>query len=197
MAGNEFRYKEVASRCRGRIDIRHRFDSEPFKSLSDSGGWMPTVHASLEGDCQLQYAGLVLSLPGSDDQGWHTDGEHLFPGFGHHTPPHAVTVFVPLVNLTEANGCPQFFVGSHVEAVATALSEGTETDPPVTAELSTGSALIFDYRLVHRGTGNSTAGMMTRSCSPARRGNAAADSSHGNTDTCRASVSPDDMSRGR
>jgi ectoine hydroxylase-related dioxygenase (phytanoyl-CoA dioxygenase family) len=118
---------------------------------------MPTVHASLEGDCQLQYAGLVLSLPGSDDQGWHTDGEHLFPGFGHHTPPHAVTVFVPLVNLTEANGCPQFFVGSHVEAVATALSEGTETDPPVTAELSTGSALIFDYRLVHRGTGNSTA----------------------------------------
>ena len=170
-SGEEFVYTEVASRCRGRIDIKYKFDQELFAKLgNETGGWLDVVKEVLGSDCRMQYAGqcvgytafaydhiclhdpcllrlasstsllparpsismltwgycygmvrcgavgagLVLSLPGSDDQGWHTDGEHLFPGLDHHTPPYAVTVFVPLVDLTAANGTPEFFLGSQL-----------------------------------------------------------------------------------
>jgi hypothetical protein len=39
-------------------------------------------------------------------------------------------VFVPLVDLTEVVGSPEFFLGSQVEESATELTRGVETDPP-------------------------------------------------------------------
>ena len=67
--------------------------------------WLMTyVHNVMRG--LTSSVGIGHKRPGSDDQGWHTDGEHLFPGLDQHTPPHAVTVFVPLVDLSSENGTP-------------------------------------------------------------------------------------------
>lgn len=44
----------------------------------------------------------------------------------------------------------------HVEKTAATLTEGTETDPPCRFDMETGTVMVFDYRLVHRGTANKT-----------------------------------------
>ena len=44
----------------------------------------------------------------------------------------------------------------HVEKAAATLTEGTETDPPCRFDMETGTVMVFDYRLVHRGTANKT-----------------------------------------
>jgi len=62
-------------------------------------------------------------------------------------PVHAVNVFVPLVNLTAANGPTEYVPGSHLDFDAKV--------PSKTPSLKAGSALLFDYRLKHRGLGNS------------------------------------------
>lgn len=36
------------------------------------------------------------------------------------------------------------------------LTAGTETDPPCSFDMKAGTVLVFDYRLVHRGTANKT-----------------------------------------
>ena len=41
---------------------------------------------------RLLYAGVVVSFPGSEPQGWHVDGAHL--SNDDQLPPHALTVFV-------------------------------------------------------------------------------------------------------
>ena len=52
-----------------------------------------------------------------------------------HLPPHALTVFVPLIDVNPELGSPQFFVGSHYAAMSTALQQGATVDPPVSYEL--------------------------------------------------------------
>lgn len=150
-----FAFSDVASRCRGRIDIRHGLDRQPFSdaALVQHPGWWPVVQHVLGSDACLNYAGLVVSLAGSDDQQWHVDGPHLFSDV--EVPAHALTVFIPLVDVDETLGCPQFFLGSHLQAVARKMAEGDIAEDPVDCSpMSAGSVVVFDYRLVHRGTAN-------------------------------------------
>eukprot|EP00039_Didymoeca_costata_P009693 m.129158 g.129158 ORF g.129158 m.129158 type:complete len:210 (-) comp14572_c0_seq1:2568-3197(-) len=109
----------------------------------------------LENDVTLQYSGLVLNLPGSQNQDWHKDGDHLFPALSTQLPPHAFTLFIPLVPMTPDMGQPEFFIGSHENAVAKSLEEGATVDPPVSLGGKLGDIILFDYRIVHRGTANS------------------------------------------
>ena len=63
-------------------------------------------------------------------------------------PVHALNVFVPLVHLTLDKGPTEFVPGSHIDYdVGTASQVRT---------LGAGSALLFDYRLKHRGLGNNS-----------------------------------------
>ena len=72
------------------------------------------------------------------------------------TNPH-LQVFVPLTDTTAELGCPQFVPGSHRlgDADADATVAGTSASPLQFAPLRAGSAVMFDYRLVHRGLRNS------------------------------------------
>jgi hypothetical protein len=78
---SSFRFQEVASRCLGRLDIRHGMDQPPFSNLHPSGDsnydynfsktmW-PLVKDLLGEDAQLVYMGLICSFPNSQDQPWH------------------------------------------------------------------------------------------------------------------------------
>jgi hypothetical protein len=116
-----FQYQEVASRCLGRLDIRHRMDQPPFNAPDVVANplLMPLIHALLGPQAKLVHAGLILSSPESADQPWHQDGAALFDGFPSvvgDLPLYALNVFVPLEPVTEALGPTGFWVGSHKES---------------------------------------------------------------------------------
>ena len=175
---HSFRFAEVASRCLGRLDIRHGLLHPPFSDelLSHNPAWRPIVQAVLGREAELEYAGIVLSLPGSAVQAWHVDGTHLF-GKKCQCPPHCLDVFVPLMDMTPALGPTEFIPGSHILDAAASLdklllSSGTNQHEgsmggdgaveSIAASsrcaplLRAGSAVIYDHRLVHRGTANTT-----------------------------------------
>ena len=81
------------------------------------------------------------------------DGQHLFEGV--QTPPHALTVFVPLGDVPEEMGVPEFFPHSQQIPVLQQMGQGQFEYAPVSfSPLHRGAAIIFDYRCVHRGTAN-------------------------------------------
>lgn len=189
-----FRYQEAASRCKGRVDTVHRTDAYPFNqpAVISNEYILPVIHELLNTNAVLVYAGLIFSLPGSDDQPWHQDGEPLFDedrDVCAAMPPYAINVFIPLSDFDgriEA-GPTEFVPGSHVVDEATVMqrideyekggqqpegctgsnggrddNDETENDdddePPVVVApvLHQGDALMYDYRICHRGTANVT-----------------------------------------
>lgn len=146
-----FRFKEISSRCLGRIDISligDQGDCYPFNSpdLIANPTLMPLIHSILGEDAILSYVGLVLNFPGSCNQPWHGDGPHLFdaepiletpvysnPNPTLQCPAHAVNVFIPLQEINEQLGPTEFMPASHLlsNAASTAskirLSDMSET----------------------------------------------------------------------
>mmetsp|Transcript_25988 Transcript_25988/g.78009 ORF Transcript_25988/g.78009 Transcript_25988/m.78009 type:complete len:142 (+) Transcript_25988:2-427(+) len=87
---------------------------------------------------------------------WHVDGGHLDPA--KHAPPHCLNIFVPLVDVRGGGGT-EFKPGSHRLtrdlAKQMLLARVRKTlRPPVVPVLSPGDAVLFDYRVLHRGTRN-------------------------------------------
>ena len=106
--------------------------------------WMPLVRALLGAAARLCHVGVMLSLPGSAPQQWHSDGPHM-----HHSQqlgPHALNVFVPLVALTPANGPTEFVPTTHLH--------WDSDERPVCLTADAGDAILFDYRTKHRGLAN-------------------------------------------
>ena len=121
--------------------------SLPSSSRRDAP-WMPLVHAALGADAALTHFGCMLSFPGSATQPWHSDGPHVLSHGDERfvAPLHALNVFVPLVDLTPSNGPTDYVPTSHMDYDAKTGSK--------TPSFKAGSALLFDYRLKHRGLGN-------------------------------------------
>lgn len=164
---HSFQYDEVASRCLGRLDIRHGMQIPPFSQqcVISNQFIMPFIKSILGKSSKLLYTGLILSFKNSADQPWHQDGDRLFrsnefpTGKGVDLPPYAVNVFIPLDDVSEELGPTEFCVGSHIESKAHAilqqLSSGLyESDQVIAPLLNFGDALIYDYRICHRGTRN-------------------------------------------
>ena len=90
----------------------------------------------------------VTALPGAEEQELHFDHVDLFPEHKEMraaVPPYAITVAVPLVDLTPETGTTRLFPGSHRSA------RGEDSDLPY---LSRGDCFLMDYRLWHHGTAN-------------------------------------------
>lgn len=202
-----FRFKEAASRCRGRTDVVFdAFDRDP--EMADAkqkilrnpkffpviqnllGGASSSDDDETTGDVKLVYAGLIFSYPGSCDQPWHQDGEPLFPELPRKQsgvlqaslPPYALNVFLPLEDGdgSVVKGPTEFLPGSHkwkdpderLNSVTNDDEEDEEktddSDSSVASDdeairgkkaiiapvLKQGDALIYDYRVCHRGTAN-------------------------------------------
>ena len=64
-------------------------------------------------------------------------------------PPYYLTVFIPLVEITQQNGPTEFIKGSHQYPIV------DETKADIFSPLvSPGDIIIFDGRVLHRGTPN-------------------------------------------
>ena len=128
-----------------------------------NGAWVPLVRQLLGGDCRVVRCGCVVSLPGCGEQYWHSDGAHIGSSAtwadiddpaGAAAPPHAICVFVPLVDLSEDNGYTEFWSGSHHFAQLMD-KKGEQSLPGGTkAILPAGGALLYDFRTIHRGMPN-------------------------------------------
>ena len=104
--------------------------------------------AILGPDNVLESFGLLVSIPGAPDQGRHFDGllfkeNNLDPLL----PAVALSIAIPLVRLDEVSGSTAFWRRSHRQPYP--------GGPPDFAPLlPVGSALVWDFRLIHSGRAN-------------------------------------------
>lgn len=147
--GQDKQFKEICCRDGGRYDIRHRMAEKPIARLAQYGPWVPAVKKILGSDFAMLFCGVVLAVGGTDalgaHQAWHTDGGHLFESATATLPCHCLNVFVPLVDISACNGGTQFVLGSHKDPTSTSA---------VCLVCKAGTAIVFDYRIVHRGSAN-------------------------------------------
>jgi len=132
----------------GRYDILvEDFIKNPeWSFLQQQAPWMPLVREILGDDCVHLHTGCMFSLPGSEHQTLHSDGDHIRDDL--HEAPHCLNVFVPLVDLSMAIGPTELIPRSHFVYNYDCRAS------PVYPCPKAGEVLLFDYRLKHRGMGN-------------------------------------------
>ena len=98
--------------------------------------------------------GMMMVEPGAPAQPSHRDGGLLFPEIGvdRVLPPSSVTVAIPLVDVGADNAPTAFRPGSH------RFGEAEEQADPVVPEVALGSAVLWDFRVLHHGCANMTGG---------------------------------------
>ncbi|AIO00043.1 hypothetical protein LPMP_290920 [Leishmania panamensis] len=146
----EIGYSNFRQRCPGRFEIIADFiTSKVVPLVAKSQIVQQTLdtllcNAHLRIEKKVMSSGCFLSLMGSETQNLHTDG----PGLSNAVNlfPYAVNVFVPLISVDSRNGT-EFFPGSHIVGNA-------RRRKPVSPAVALGNALLFDYRVVHRGLRN-------------------------------------------
>ena len=135
------------------------------------------LRAALGDDMKFLSSGCFLSMPNAAGQNTHTDGPVLSKQFNLF--PYAINVFIPLVDVGPANGT-EFYPGTQMAepfAPLGTIDDAAAEDTPLTLPLSSrtqespttaagsrritpiaspGHALLFDYRVLHRGLANRT-----------------------------------------
>ena len=96
--------------------------------------------------------GVVISHGGAGAQEAHRDSNFLFGGLDMEIdlPPFAMTLLIPLVDVTPDMGPTEFWPGSHLDRDEAAAAAG----PPERAPINAGSVVFLDSRLMHRGGAN-------------------------------------------
>ena len=118
--------------------------------------------------CRIEKEGLVVGLPGASDQAYHADAPRVPPDvWAEHEarksptqPAHSLVVFLPLCDLSEANGPTSFLPGSHQRWTSDALEAeadapgSSSAGAPAILDVDAGDAIIFDSRTQHAGGAN-------------------------------------------
>eukprot|EP01051_Picozoa_sp_SAG22_P032079 SAG22_NODE_13342_length_410_cov_0.594855_1_plen_121_part_01 len=114
--------------------------------LGENPSWLPLVRQILGNDSVCLWQGVVLSKPGCASQREHADGPPLFRGKTFvQLPPHCLTVFVPLVDLSSSSSTV-FYPGIKHVAASQAVYESDQVARVSTSlPLQKGSAILFDY----------------------------------------------------
>jgi ectoine hydroxylase-related dioxygenase (phytanoyl-CoA dioxygenase family) len=150
-------YSDIAERELGRFDYRCGFTADVFNQLADPISRIiqkasPTIDFR-------HYWGVIPSLGGSGPTPMHRDvypilnttaGDNL-DRLDLELPPYYFTVLIPLVDITMQNGPTEFIKGSH--RVAVVDMESATIDAPLSKP---GDVIIFDGRIMHRGSANNT-----------------------------------------
>jgi hypothetical protein len=156
-------FREIVMRSPGRYEISLLYSTAPdcLESLKQilSPIVPPLLEATDWNEVSICNLSLVISTPGSSEQGWHADGGHV--NLQKHLPCHVMNVFVPLHDLTFAMGPTEIRPGTHFHTrnlapMMLAAACRKTLRRPVAPILATGDILIFDYRVLHRGLANKT-----------------------------------------
>ena len=100
---------------------------------------------------------VVYSRPGAINQRWHADGNHqnVADDEDPSTDPYALCLFIPLIDLDHDTGFTQFWPGTHLYRDLVGFGPIAElANATFDGMVSAGSAVWYDYRLLHRGIYN-------------------------------------------
>ena len=164
-----FSFREIASRGNERFDLM-------ISPPSTATEFVATVinprvshvlnqiigQIDVEVDCDIS---VVYSKPGAPNQGWHADGDHQkgatdagLDKDGWKTKlsdPYAICIFIPLIDLNEETGYTQFWPASHRNKGLAGFGAFAEIAGATwNGKCNAGSAIWYDYRLMHRGMKN-------------------------------------------
>eukprot|EP00793_Prasinoderma_coloniale_P001387 PRCOL_00005162-RA len=157
------KYTLSQQRTAGRYDlVVPQLAADEYAFAHRDAPWMDLGRRLLGGEPTVAYMGVLWTTPSAQSQQFHADGRPLFaegldvqaegagpqgpPQFD--LPPYAINVFMPLVDVDGTNGPTEFIPRSH--------RHGYPKGPvkPARVDLKAGDALLFDFRVVHRGAGN-------------------------------------------
>lgn len=167
--GAKHGFREVVMRSPGRYELSLLYCSERPSLDSIFNALEPIVPPLLQestlDNLQLCHVSLLMATPGATDQSWHSDGGHV--SLSEHLPCHALNVFIPLVDVPLELGPTEIRPGTHYHTrnlaplMLAARAKKTLRSPVVPC-LQRGDALIFDYRLLHRGRANTHPNQINR-----------------------------------
>jgi ectoine hydroxylase-related dioxygenase (phytanoyl-CoA dioxygenase family)/ribosomal protein S18 acetylase RimI-like enzyme len=153
-------FKEVVQRHPKRFELTHRMDEVDCAFLEkEDSPIRQVVRAILGDDCIIVNRSTVVSLPNADAQAWHSDGPHM--SSTEHLPCHVLNVFIPLLDMTRELGPTEFRPNSQImtrdlPTLFLAAAVKKRLEPLEAPILTRGSALLFDYRVLHRGLANTS-----------------------------------------
>lgn len=143
--------------------VRPVMDALCANDGTNSNADVPTGGDRIARTCRASSAGFLVNQPGSTSQAWHRDG----PEEGY------INAFVPLVDLSESLGPTAILSGTHTRPDIRLLGDkdgdgsgaasgdgdgdgdcGDGVPSPIVPLLQKGQILLFDYRTLHRGLGN-------------------------------------------
>ncbi|GMV87611.1 MAG: hypothetical protein AMXMBFR81_05420 [Chthonomonas sp.] len=113
------------------------------------------------------YSGNTALAHGTQRQPVHADMGHLWPNTEHATPPYALIVNMPMVDMDARNGSIELWPGTHLDT-SVAMQDGDikvsperieaqrAIRPPVQPKMRAGSVIIRDMRMWHAGMPNHT-----------------------------------------
>ncbi|GMI00550.1 hypothetical protein TrLO_g8318 [Triparma laevis f. longispina] len=152
-------FTEVVRRNSGRYEMRYGTSSPPFTDNVVREN--KTLHDCLKKIFKEEYyllgCSVVISTKDSKEQQWHVDGGHV--DSKEHKNCHCLNVFIPLIDLTPSLGPTEIRPGTHyysrdlAKMMLGAKIRG-ELQSPVAPCVKAGSAILFDYRVLHRGLAN-------------------------------------------
>ena len=152
-------FKEIVQRHRGRYEMPHKMEYIQRDFIMKNSIIDKLLKLTLGENYQLVNNSLVISEPNSSEQAWHVDGPHM--STTEHLSVHCLNIFIPLVDLTVDNGPTEIRPESHLLTrdlskmfLAAAISKRLKK--PEIPLIKRGSCLLFDYRVLHRGTANQT-----------------------------------------
>ena len=163
--GLENRFPEVTMTGRGRYELSLEEENIVVDMKVPSMDFMLEKLASFVPEFLQQEdvnglnmtVALSVSSPGSIDEEWHTDSEHV--SMEEHLPAHCLNVYVPIgQDITPKLGPTEMIVGSHytTRQPKPYKIKADPSNPPRAPTIKVGDAFAFDCRLLHRGKPNRT-----------------------------------------
>lgn len=103
---------EIVQRHPHRYEMPYKMSEDVYNFVLENALIRDTVSKILEcDDYVIANRSLVISMPGCDDQAWHSDGPHM--SATQNLPCHCLNVFIPLVDINHENGPTEIRPGSH------------------------------------------------------------------------------------
>jgi hypothetical protein len=162
--GTKGGFAEIVQRSEGRYEMNYKMTEGIFAhSEFTKNSWLKEFvdiimeGTETEGAWELNRRSLLISFPGAKGQQWHVDGDHLTTSY--HSSAHAINAFIALGDITLDMGPTELRPASHFLSrklfkFMMLARARKQLHSPVRPVASSGDAVIFDYRTLHRGTAN-------------------------------------------